>query len=62
MKKINVKHDLGNRLYGGLHNIEGAHLHHVGIAIRTSTLWASRKTAHAILVHQLHLPYFFIYL
>ena len=38
MKKTNVRHDLGNRLYGGQgqHKIEDAHLHHVGIAIYTT--------------------------
>ena len=34
-KKIQVKHDLGRRLYGGQgqHKIGGAHLGHVGIAM-----------------------------
>ena len=35
-KKIQIKHDLGKRLYGGQgqHKIGGAHLCHVGIATR----------------------------
>ena len=34
-EKIQVKHDLGRRLYGGQdqHKIGGAHLGHVGIAM-----------------------------
>ena len=63
MKKINVRHDLGNRLYGGQgqHKIEGAHLHHVGFAIyiyySTNHVYLHRPNAFGFWQMRLHLCY-----